>query len=142
MERLREIKKQKIQPKVKQPILRNDELLIDAILTISQEARQLRDRANDHVTQIKRHECLVESLDGGLGSDDPDSTTTVGKHILKAARQAENAKDTVEYLRKSAARLEASAIAIVPPSCVSEQIRRYEEIMAVTLGNYPSLARN
>ena len=59
MERLREIKKQKIQPKVKQPILRNDELLIDAILTISQEARQLRDRANDHVTQIKRHECLV-----------------------------------------------------------------------------------
>jgi hypothetical protein len=133
MERLKEIRKQKIkqfQPKVKQPILRNDELLIDAILTISEEARQLRDRANDHVTQIKRHECHVESLDGGLESDDPESTTTIGKHILKAARQAENAKDTVESLRKSAERLEASAIALVPPSCVSEQIRRYEEIRA------------
>lgn len=131
MERLREIKKQKIKPKV---ILRTDELLIDAILTISQEARQLRDRANDHVTQIKRHECLVESLDGGLESDDPESTTTVGKHILKAARQAEIAKDTVEYLRKSAERLEASAIAIVPPSCVSEQIRLYDEITAINKG--------
>ena len=140
MDRLREIK-QKIQPnkqfhpKVKEPILRNDELLIDAILTISQEARQLRDRANDHVTQIKRHECHVESLDGGLETDDPDSTTTVGKHMLKAARQAEHAKDTVEYLRKSAERLEASAIAIVPPSCVSEQIRRYEEIRAAITRN-------
>ena len=128
MERLRVIKKKQIQQPTS--ILRNDELLIDAILTISQEARQLRDRANDHVTQIKRHECHLESLDGGLGSDDPYSTTTVGKHMLKAARQSENAKDAVEYLRKSAKQLEASAIAIVHPSCVSEQIRRYDEIMA------------
>lgn len=128
MERLREIKKKQIQQPTS--ILQNDKLLIDAILTISQEARQLRDRADDHVRQIKRHECHVESLDGGLGSDDPYSTTTVGKHILKAARQCENAKDTVEYLRKSAKQLEASAIAIVPPSFVSEQIRRYDEITA------------
>ena len=100
----------------------DEDLLMDAVRGVSLHTAEVRTTANGLMQDAMGQETFVESLDGGLGHDEPGPSGHAGATMLKAARSAQANYSQANHLRGVADRMDRSASAMLPPHLVHEQL--------------------
>ena len=106
----------------------DEDLLMDAVGGVSLHTAEVRTTANGLMQDAMGQETFVESLDGGLGHDEPGPSGHAGATMLKAARSAQANYSQANHLRGVADRMDRSASAMLPPHLVHEQLCRLDAL--------------
>ena len=106
-----------------------DDLSVEAVRGVSLASSHLRERAVEYTRLQAGHETHAESLDGGIGDDDPSSTDPIGHSVLRETTAAHACSSLADSLRCEADHLDSSASVFVPPDVVHAQIQEYERVL-------------